>query len=48
MKKIAAGDPAFRAPDLIAGNLEQIEALVAVAFTEGRIDFEVISHVRSL
>ena len=45
MKKITAGDSASRSPDLIAENLEQMKALFPEAFTEGRVDFEVLKQL---
>ena len=45
MKKITAGDSASRSPDLIAENLEQMKALFPDAFTEGRVDFEVLKQL---
>ena len=45
MKKITAGDSASRSPDLIAGNLEQMKALFPEAFTEGRVDFDVLKQL---
>ena len=45
MKKISAGDSASRSPDLIAENLEQMNALFPEAFTEGRVDFEVLKQL---
>ena len=44
MKKIIAGDSESRSPDLIAENLEQMKALFPEAFTEGRVDFEVLKQ----
>ena len=45
VKKITAGDSASRSPDLIAENLEQMKALFPEAFTEGRVDFEVLKQL---
>ena len=45
MKKITAGDSPSRSPDLIAENLEQMKALFPEAFTEGRVDFEVLKQL---
>ena len=45
MKKLTAGDPASRSPDMIAENLERIKDLFPEAFTEGRIDFDVLRHL---
>ena len=45
MKKLTAGDSASRSPDPIAENLEQMKALFPEAFTEGRVDFEVLKQL---
>ena len=45
MKKLTAEDSASRSPDLIAENLEQMKALFPEAFTEGRVDFEVLKQL---
>ena len=45
MKKITAGDSVSRSPDLISENLEQMKALFPEAFTEGRVDFEVLKEL---
>ena len=45
MKKITAGDSASRSSDLIAENVEQMKALFPEAFTEGRVDFEVLKQL---
>ena len=45
MKKMTAGDSESRSPDLIAENLEQMKALFPEAFTEGRVDFEMLKQL---
>ena len=45
MKKITAGDSASRSPNPIAENLEQMKALFPEAFTEARVDFEVLKQL---
>ena len=45
MKKITAEDSASRSRDLIAENLEQMKALFPEAFTEGRVDFDVLKQL---
>ena len=45
MKKITAGDSTSRSPDLIAENIEQMKALFPEAFTEGRVDFDVLKQL---
>ena len=42
MKKITIDDPESRSADLTAANLEQLKALFPDAFTEGKIDFDVL------
>ena len=45
MKKLTAGDSASRSPDVIAENLEQMNALFPEAFIEGRIDLDVLKQL---
>ncbi|MDE0033450.1 MAG: site-specific DNA-methyltransferase [Deltaproteobacteria bacterium] len=45
MKKIAAGDPETRSRDLIAENLEEMKELFPEAFTEGKVDFDVLKQL---
>jgi len=45
MKKLTAEDAATRSPDIVAGNIEQIKILFPEAFTEGKIDFEVLQQL---
>ena len=45
MKKLTAEDSASRSRDLIAENLQQMKALFPEAFTEGRIDFDVLKQL---
>ena len=40
MKKITRGDPETTSPDLVAENVERLQALFPEAFTEGKIDFD--------
>ena len=42
MEKIIAGDPETRSEDVVDDNLERLKALFPEAFTEGRVDFEVL------
>jgi len=42
MKKLTAEDPETKSPDLVAGNIDQLNALFPEAFTEGKVDFEVL------
>lgn len=45
MHKITRDDDATRSADLVAENLERLQALFPEAFTEGRIDFEVLQQL---
>ena len=45
MEKIIAGDPETRSQDVVDGNLERLKALFPEAFTEGRVDFEVLRQI---
>ncbi len=42
MKKLDAESPETKSADIVAGNLDALKALFPEAFTEGRIDFEVL------
>ena len=45
MKKITANDPETRSADIIAENIEHLKALFSEAFTEGKVDFEVLKQL---
>lgn len=45
MKKLAAKDPETRSADLLAENIEHVKALFPEAFTEGKIDFDVLKQL---
>jgi len=45
MKTLAAEDPETKSPDIIAENIEQLKALFPEAFTERKIDFEVLKQI---
>ncbi|MDQ5910339.1 MAG: adenine-specific DNA-methyltransferase [Pseudomonadota bacterium] len=45
MHKLTAHDPETHSADLIADNLQQLKALFPEAFTEGKIDFEVLKQL---
>ena len=45
MDKIVAGDPETRSAYIVAENLEHLKALFPEAFTEGKIDFEVLKQL---
>jgi len=42
MKKLTADDTETHSADIVAGNIEQLKALFPEAFTEGKVDFEVL------
>ncbi|MGE3779960.1 MAG: site-specific DNA-methyltransferase [Pirellulaceae bacterium] len=45
MQKLTAQDPETKSRDLVAENIEQLKALFPEAFTEGKVDFEVLKQV---
>ncbi len=45
MKKITANDPSTRSADVIAENIEHLKALFPEAFTEGKVDFDVLKQL---
>ena len=45
MKPFNANDPETRSPDVVAENVEQLKALFPEAFTEGKVDFEVLKQL---
>lgn len=45
IRPIGKDDPEARSADLVQGNIEQLKALFPEAFTEGRIDFEVLKSL---
>ena len=45
MQKIIAGDPETRSPDIVADNLAKLQAIFPDAFTEGKVDFEVLRQL---
>lgn len=42
IKKLDLNDPDTKSADIVAGNVEALKALFPDAFTEGKIDFEVL------
>jgi adenine-specific DNA-methyltransferase len=42
MKKIDLNEPETKSADIVAGNIDALKALFPEAFTEGKIDFEVL------
>ena len=45
MKKLTANDPETQSADVIAKNIEYLKALFPEAFTEGKVDFEVLKQL---
>jgi len=45
MKKLTADDTETYSADIMAGNIEQLRALFPEAFTEGKVDFEVLKQL---
>jgi adenine-specific DNA-methyltransferase len=45
MKKLTNQDPETKSLDLVAGNIDQLKTIFPEAFTEGRIDFEVLKQL---
>ena len=45
MDKIVAGDPETHSSDIVAENLEHLKALFPEAFTEEKVDFEVLKQL---
>ena len=45
MKPLTANDHETKTPDIVAENIEQLKALFPEAFTEGKVDFEVLKQL---
>ena len=45
MQKLIANDPETRSADIVAENIEHLKALFPEAFTEDKIDFEVLKQL---
>ena len=45
MKALTAQDPETQSPDIAAENIEQLQTLFPEAFTEGRLDFDVLKQL---
>ena len=45
MKKLTSEDPATRSADVVASNVEQLRLLFPEAFTEDKVDFEVLKQL---
>src|SRR5271165_2940366 len=45
MKALTAEDAETKSPDIVAGNIERLKTLFPEAFTEGKLDFEVLKQL---
>ncbi len=45
MKTLTSNDPETKSADLVAANIGQLKALFPEAFTEGKVDFEVLKQL---
>ena len=45
MQRTAYGDPETRSEDLVAENIARLKVLFPDAFTEGRIDFDILRQL---
>jgi len=45
MKRLTEQDPETKSPDIVAENVEQLKAVFPEAFSEGKIDFEVLKQL---
>jgi adenine-specific DNA-methyltransferase len=45
MNQLTYQDPETRSPDIVADNIEQLKTLFPEAFTEGKVDFEVLKQL---
>ena len=45
MEKLVAGAPETRSADIVADNLERLQALFPDAFTEGKVDFAALRQL---
>lgn len=45
MQTLTARDPETKSADIVAGNIEQLKGLFPEAFTEGKVDFEVLKQL---
>jgi adenine-specific DNA-methyltransferase len=45
MKKLTAADPETKSPDLVAENVERLRELFPEAFTEGKVNFDVLKQL---
>src|SRR6266404_3740697 len=45
MKKLTAEDMETKSPDVVSENIEHLKAIFPEAFTEGKIDFDVLKQL---
>ena len=45
MQKLTAGDAATQSADIVTSNIEQLQSLFPEAFTEGKVDFDVLKQL---
>ena len=45
MQKLTAKDPETKSADIVDGNIDQLRALFPEAFTEGKVDFDVLKQL---
>ena len=45
MQKLTAQDPETQSAEIIGGNIERLKGLFPEAFTEGKVDFEVLKQL---
>lgn len=45
MNKLTAEDPETKSPDIVAGNITELRSLFPEAFTEGKLDFDVLKQL---
>ena len=45
MNKIEANDPAAQSADIVADNLSQLQSLFPEAFTEGKVQFDILRQL---
>jgi hypothetical protein len=45
MKKLSPTDPETHSADILEGNIEQLKTLFPEAFTEGKVDFDVLKQL---
>ena len=45
MQKLTSQDPETQSADIVTGNIDQLKALFPEAFTEGKVDFDVLKQL---